>query len=118
MVYDKRAWIICRLLVTMLHVRTFLGGGLQAPSLTSLSDFFFTRETRVRFVYACLTLARWLYKIDGERDEILVVDIYRCDEDDFRNKKIARDSGGWSDCEISYVLRHTRLLWRIWSNWN
>ncbi|KAK1135087.1 hypothetical protein K0M31_007858 [Melipona bicolor] len=83
-----------------------------------IERFFFTRETRVRFVYACLTFARWLYKIDGERDEILIVDIYRCDEDDFQNKKVARDSGGWSDCEISYVLRHTRSLWRIWSNWN
>lgn len=47
-------------------------GGLASRLLLSL------HFERSFFVHA-----RWLYKIGGGRDETLVVDIYRCDEDDF-----------------------------------
>ena len=64
---------------------------LQAPSLTSLSFIFFFSHARREFVSFprvpdFRALAKF-YKIDGGRDVILVVDIYRCDEDDFQKEK-------------------------------
>lgn len=83
MVYDKRAWIICRTVrYDATRENVFLEAGLGSRLLLWLSLSEFVSFSRVPDFFS-----RWLYKIDGGRDEILAVDIYRCDEDDFQKKK-------------------------------